>query len=240
MNAADIHTLAAPYALNALSDEEERSFEAHLAACDACQQEVAEFRETAAALGAAASEPSPPDLRARVLAEIDVTRQEAPLLPPPRQESRGARLRSVAMSVAAAAVIVIIGLTTVVARLDSRIERLEARSAEVYSVLAAEDTRRVSVEGAGGRIEVIASPSQDRALVIGHELPTIADDQVLELWIIDDGTARPAGLFRPTDSDRSVELMAFDLSGAEMLAVTIEPEGGSLQPTSEPIMAGEI
>lgn len=240
MSGANNHTLAAAYALNALPGEDERAFEAHLAVCDACQTEVADFRETAAALTSAVAEPAPPALRDRVLAEIDVTRQEAPLLPPPRLEPRTTRLRSVAMSVAAAALIVIVGLTTVVARLDARIERLEARSTEVYSVLAADDATHVTISGEGGQIELIASPTQNRALLIGRDLPVIADDQILELWLIEDRTPRPAGLFRPSRSGRTVELLEFDPGDAQVLAVTIEPEGGSLQPTSDPIIAGEI
>jgi anti-sigma factor RsiW len=77
----DIHTLTGAYAADALSDDERRSFEAHLDECDACAQEVAELQATAAMLGAASFEPPPPSLRDAVLAEIDQVRQEPPAVP---------------------------------------------------------------------------------------------------------------------------------------------------------------
>jgi hypothetical protein len=36
--AADPHSLVAPYALHALSDEDERNFEQHLALCERCRE----------------------------------------------------------------------------------------------------------------------------------------------------------------------------------------------------------
>ena len=43
---ADIHELAAFYALDALSDEERSAFEAHLSGCDQCRAELASQRPT--------------------------------------------------------------------------------------------------------------------------------------------------------------------------------------------------
>jgi len=64
-----IHQLAAAYALDVLTDGEEREYESHLAECPRCQVEVAAFSELSAALAYAAPvEEPPPTLRARVLA----------------------------------------------------------------------------------------------------------------------------------------------------------------------------
>lgn len=74
----DLHTLTGAYAVDALPDDERALFEAHLAACPACEQEVQELQATAARLGAISAAGPPSALRAGVLAEIDGVRQERP------------------------------------------------------------------------------------------------------------------------------------------------------------------
>jgi anti-sigma-K factor RskA len=64
----ELHELAAPYALDALSGEERSAFETHLSGCGRCRAELAELSETVAALGYAAEGPAPPaELRGRIL-----------------------------------------------------------------------------------------------------------------------------------------------------------------------------
>jgi anti-sigma-K factor RskA len=74
----DLHTLTGAYAVDALPEDERTLFEAHLAVCDACGQEVQELQATAARLGAISVARPPAELRNRILAEIDGTRQERP------------------------------------------------------------------------------------------------------------------------------------------------------------------
>src|SRR4029079_6175388 len=68
---AGIHELTAGYALDALDPDERRAYEAHLAGCERCQQELASFWESTEALAVAASGPAPsPALRERILADV--------------------------------------------------------------------------------------------------------------------------------------------------------------------------
>ncbi|MET9020107.1 anti-sigma factor [Actinopolymorpha sp. NPDC004070] len=73
----DLHSLAAPYVLDALPEPELAEFEAHLATCSTCQEEVRELAAVAANLAAATATEPPEQLRARVLAAILTTGQEA-------------------------------------------------------------------------------------------------------------------------------------------------------------------
>ncbi len=68
--AEELHSLVAPYALDALDETDERSFEEHLALCERCRGELAGLREAAAALAytAPATQP-PPELKERSLAQ---------------------------------------------------------------------------------------------------------------------------------------------------------------------------
>ncbi|MEU4656597.1 anti-sigma factor [Streptomyces sp. NPDC023723] len=75
------HSLAAPYALDALEPAERQRFERHLERCGRCAAEVRELSEDAARLGRATAAPAPAALRARVLAAVRTTPQEAPPAP---------------------------------------------------------------------------------------------------------------------------------------------------------------
>src|SRR5215210_3670495 len=78
--ADDLHSLAAPYALDSLDDEQERGFEEHLAACERCREELAGLREAASYLAYAASGPAPPPaLKERILEQA---RSERPNVVP--------------------------------------------------------------------------------------------------------------------------------------------------------------
>jgi anti-sigma-K factor RskA len=72
----DPHSLAAPYALDALEPDERRRFEKHLSRCDRCAGEVRALSEDAVRLAWSTSAPPPPALRDRVLAAVRTTPQE--------------------------------------------------------------------------------------------------------------------------------------------------------------------
>lgn len=75
---ADVHALAGAYVLGALSETERTLFARHMARCEACEQEVAELRDTVPWLVMALPTPPHPALKDAVLAEITEVRQRAP------------------------------------------------------------------------------------------------------------------------------------------------------------------
>lgn len=79
---AGMHDLTAPYALDALPDEERTAFETHLRECPSCRREVGELGGTVARLAAAWERPPSPDLRAQVLQRIRTTPQQPVTRPP--------------------------------------------------------------------------------------------------------------------------------------------------------------
>ena len=79
MSDIEIHHLGAAYALDALDERERAAYEAHFATCDICRTDVREYRAAAAELASLTATPPPPDVRARVMSEIAVTRQLSPL-----------------------------------------------------------------------------------------------------------------------------------------------------------------
>src|SRR5690242_20091134 len=97
MERDDVHELAAAYVLDALGDEERRIFEAHLARCTVCEEELESLRQAAALLAYAAFGPAPqPALRERLLDRARADRRLARVIP------LGRRLRPYALPTAAA------------------------------------------------------------------------------------------------------------------------------------------
>ena len=74
----DVHTLAGPYAMDAISPPDRARFDRHLARCEDCAREIASLREATARLAAAAAVSPPPALKARVMAVAAATRQRPP------------------------------------------------------------------------------------------------------------------------------------------------------------------
>lgn len=74
----DVHSAVGSYVADALEVSERTEFEAHLAYCESCRQEVAEFDETTAELARLVATPPPLALRERVLTSI---REIRPLPP---------------------------------------------------------------------------------------------------------------------------------------------------------------
>src|SRR5262245_4208809 len=100
---SDPHALVAPYALDALDQQEEREFEEHLASCESCRKELARLRETAASLAYAAPGPAPPAaLKERILEQARAERPNVVSLP--RRRSWTAPFAAAAAVAAAAAI----------------------------------------------------------------------------------------------------------------------------------------
>lgn len=237
----DPHTLSGAYALNALPPEETVRFEDHLTRCDTCVQEVRGFTETAALLGEAARRQPPPELRARVLAEVARTRQLAP--PPDRLAEPVRRWWTRGSTwVIAACLAVAVALGTVAWEQAQRIRDLEQNERLVAAVLSDPGAQYTAAEPMEGVfVAAVYSEAHGSLVFSGHGLEPLEDEDY-QLWFTrDDGSVYSAGVL-PVDAQGVVAPVPASPRGAgtEGVAVTVEPLGGSEQPTSEPIMAMPI
>ncbi|MFJ5264780.1 anti-sigma factor domain-containing protein [Streptomyces sp. NPDC088387] len=243
MTTAELHTLTGAYALHALSDEEREAFRRHLAACEPCTQETAELSATAARLGLAVSVTPRPALREQVLHRITTVRQDAPGDPGPTRSGR-AFLRGRPLSrwalAACLAAATALGGTAVWQHQRAEDALEQARQAEqgsdrIAAVLAAPDARTSAAKLSGGATgTVVVSDSQDRAVFVVSGIASPPSGKVYQLWFDDDGAMRSAGLLDAGRSDQTV-LMQGPVDGASGMGITVEPAGGSEQPTSSPL-----
>ena len=248
----DLHTLTGSYALDAVGDEELAEFERHLNRCPSCTSEVRGLRETAARLALATAERPPATMRAQVLTMAERTRQLPPLTderPARRGSSQARRARrvwiprfSVAVAALSVAAAVVFGVTQNSAQnqlssIRSQLASAEAHNHELSAVLAASDARLVSsATSRGGAVTAVVSPGQGKLVVVTSGLPALPASKVYELWLLGPSVAKPSGLLSGPQNGRTDPVVAAGLVAGYKLGITVEPAGGTLKPTTAPIV----
>ncbi|ONI78358.1 hypothetical protein BWI15_02470 [Kribbella sp. ALI-6-A] len=233
----DVHTLTGPYVLDALPDEERREFENHLAYCAACTTEVAELREAAVKLSTQVVTLPPARLRASVLASISQLRQLPPLLDDSAGSDgvvapRGGFGRRSVLALAAAALAVAASGGIAIDQYRERTETAR-NSDQVAAVLAEPDVRTAhgAVSG-GGQATVVASTRKDAAVVVLRGLQSLPSGRTYQLWLMDrTQTAYSVGLAGNQATGQLTKVISSGVAGKVAFGVTVEPEGGSAEPT---------
>lgn len=220
----DVHALSGAYAVDALDDIERAAFERHLAACPECRAEVASLRETAVLLASIEETEPPPGLRARVLADISTVRPLPPEVAPPVQRRR---LRTSLLS-AAAAVVLLLGVGVVVA------QPWEDDPTVAESVLSADDAQSTTLELGEASATVTHSDSLGRAILVTDDMPPPPEGKVYQVWLDQPDGGMVSAALMPVDPDQTVVLDG-DATTATGVGITVEPAGGSPEPTTEPI-----
>jgi anti-sigma-K factor RskA len=241
------HIDAAAYALDSLDGSERAGFEAHLRSCLACRADVKEFRSVVGVLGHAASSVVPPAaLRERILASA--------------RAARPSGLRRTGFPLAWFAVAASLGVA-VLGGLAYRAER--ARGIELASDLAfarVELAGRDSLLGSfmGPEVHVVSlglpgrKPSarvfwnhtRNIFVVTAFDIPPAPTGKTYQLWAITkDKAPMSMGTFNTDRDGRATTVVPVDVQVLaagfiDNCALTIEPSGGSPQPTEQPRMVG--
>jgi anti-sigma-K factor RskA len=236
----ELHLLTGVYALDALDDVERARFERHLRSCGSCAAEVLDFHEAAASLADRVTTNPPPRLRAAVLAEVARTRQVSPSERVHLRRPSGRRI----LATAAAAVVIAAtaGLGGVAwqsrqAAHDAHVAAVQEaqRANELTQVLTdPSNSETVGTLTGGGYATVVAA--RGRAVFATSQLPALPDGKRYQVWLIKpDKRILSAGLLGVKDG--SGQSLVSDVRPGDALAVSVEPEGGSKQPTTTPLVA---
>lgn len=245
----DPHLLSGAYALHSVTGEEAAEVEAAMTTSEELRGEVAELSDTAVLLGLSVKpEDPPPALRGRLLDLIEQTpqlpaehaappeREASPAVPEPAPAAAaGNRLpvRRPAVLLALAAVAVLLfGGGLLVERL-AQPPQSQSESAFARLTSAADVQRTRAPVAGGGTVTVYWSASLNESGVVlnGVRKP---EGRALQMWRLTGTTAVSAGLYTPPRGEHYA-VMSGALRPGEKLAVTVEPPGGSKQPTTKPI-----
>jgi anti-sigma-K factor RskA len=218
-----LHDLTPGYALDALDENERAEYEAHLATCEQCRDELARMQDTVGTLAYAVRSPEPPpELRNRIVAQARAERGNVVPFRPRH------RLTYALGAVAAAAAVVALAIGLWASSLSDDLDQQRS----VVAILADPQARQVPMEGGEGR--VVVTDSGDAALVTS--VPAAPSGKTYEVWVFEGETPRPAGTFEGEAAHDVVRLTRPVPPGA-MIAVTVEADGGVDAPTSPPVMS---
>ncbi|MGW8566808.1 anti-sigma factor [Isoptericola sp. NPDC055881] len=228
------------YALDAVDDLERRTVERLLESDPEARRALDEYRDVVASFTVDSAPPAA--MRDAVLARVAVTPQAGGRsvgLPAAQGTTAGStadrrpRRRWGLVAVAAAAVVAVAVPTTVAVRATQEQARLQDRVDAVAQMMADPSARLVSgaVTGGGEASVLVAG---DDYLFSASGLPGPGDGHDYQLWVVGaEGGVTSAGVLQAADG--SVEHLVQDVPGVGV-AVTVEPDGGSEQPTTDPVV----
>jgi len=251
----DRHALTGVYALDALDTAAEAArFERHLSRCQACASEVRGFRDTATRLALAVARQPPPALRTAVMTEVARTRQ----LPAADDRARHARqgrtllprlaVAGAALAAAAAVILAVVLINTQnqLGRTQQQLSQAKQHLSQAQTELAAINAVRTAADAAlvtkvtpiGGRVTVVSSPSRHQVVVTTSGLPALRAGKVYQLWLIGahGNKIRSEGLLGLHNGRGGPALISGVLPG-DIFGITLEPAGGTVQPTVAPFVA---
>jgi anti-sigma-K factor RskA len=226
------------YALGALSEEERREVEDYLGKHPELHAEVDDLESTANLLALAPQEHEPsPKLRRDLLNSISSSSPgTTPAADPfPRQTGLWRFFGPSGLAAAAALALVTIGMFAWNASLQEENQTLQGE-------LQGQRTS-YALKGTGAAQEVrgeVVRLGDERAVLVAEDLPSPPEGKTYETWILREDVPEPAGLFEPNDTGAAAAPLEGSIEGADAVAVTVEPSGGSSSPTSDPLMTANI
>jgi anti-sigma-K factor RskA len=145
---------------------------------------------------------------------------------------------AVYLSAAAAAAVIVVGGVTLP-------QVLSPGSGQTQELTALEEIRNapdaqeaVATVASGETATLVWSGSLGRSALVVDDLAPLPDGKTYELWYIDSTGPVAAGLFEG-GAGRTVAPLEGTMAEGAVVAVTIEDEGGSDTPTTDPILAIE-
>jgi anti-sigma-K factor RskA len=216
------------YALGCAEEPERLEITGHLErGCPVCTPGVRSAMATMAAIGSAVKPADPPRrLRKRV----------ASMVTPEPQRSRAA----IWIPWAACAAMAIVLLSVTMPQRFRTPDVEQERLTEVLSILNDPATKDAAFGDPAARGRFFVSPGKGVVFIAAH-LPKLDAGRTFEMWVIPaSGTPVPAGTFQALSDNTALHIRRGPVQDVSAMAISIEPTGGSSQPTTTPIIVTKL
>jgi len=253
------------YALDALTPEEKAQVDEHIEHCAEDHSEIAALGAVTPALATLTTPiEAPPTVKGNVMAayRADVAVQEsgAKVAEPPAQAAHGAPVvvpvathstrwampSWLGWAAAAAAVLIVAVVGVYALGQRSQLDQANRRAQEISQAVAAmtaPGSQVAILHGSGPAAGIngfVAIPATGSGYMVMTDVPPAPAGTTYQAWFIADGKPSSAGTMT-AGSDGSVVASGMEpIPGTSVVAVTVEPAGGSAQPTSDPIIVGNL
>ena len=112
------------------------------------------------------------------------------------------------------------------------------QAAGLAQINAADDSQRAATTTAEGQeATLVWSNTLGLSAVLVDDLPALPSDQDYQLWYINGDGPASAGTFDSTGDGTAWRVLDGTMHAGDQVGITVEPSGGSDQPTTTPIVA---
>lgn len=237
----------AVYALGALPAADARRVRSHIASCAQCQEEYHRLRSTASLIGLTAetagnaSDCPSTLLKPRIMREIARQSASAPARDAGPKMWPAYLVAAACLAIAIVSSMANISLSAQNRQMQAELSRNTDSTKKVAQTLAqtrvtladllSNDAKRYDIDGG----QVVTRGSH--AYIAMRSLPQPPRGKVYQAWTLTKGAKKmaPSYTFVPDVNGVAVISLPVDARSMAAVAISVEPEGGSKQPTSKPI-----
>jgi len=254
------------YALGAVTEDERARVEVYIASNPEAKLRLEEMMQTAAGLPFEAAPVQPSEeLKRKLMNRVNADARKRFASMPQTQASSWSRFLDLFRpqagnwaphAIAVLSLFIAIGtglwglsLRNQYVSLQSEVASLRQELAlqrEVITRVASADSRAFAISGTehqpAAHGQLIADPKTGSAVLVVSGLKPLEAGKIYEVWLIKGDTPVAAGLFKVDDQGQAILEVSQNVEPGSYNAVgvSIEPEGGSSQPTGDIVMLGEI
>lgn len=261
MEPREIEELLPFYALDALTDEERELVEAYLRAHPEARGQIDEMGSAASVLPHSVSpvEPSPRTKDA-LMARVAIDQKNAAVrqdqAPRPREIRWVNIFQAFGLGAATVAILWAFVLNIQLSQMKSQVallnEALVAQSNALQEINArlaqtpVAETITISLKGTDvqpqAQGQLIADPNKNSAVLVIDGLDQLEPGKTYQVWLIDGGGPKSAGLLSVDAHGQAVLIVTSELTIGEFsaLGISVEPEGGSQQPTGDIVVLSDL
>jgi anti-sigma-K factor RskA len=226
----------AAYALDCLEAQEAQQVAEHLAACELCRAELQAYQAVVDELpsGMQLHDP-PPALKTRLMQQVRASQASEPA-PAPSWLSRLFGGRAPLWGLASLALVLLLGASNLF--LWQRLNRLESASRDSLRTIQLSGSE--FTPNATGLL-VMSVDGKHGTLVVDR-LPVLDEAHQYQLWLTQDGVRDDGGVFSVDRYGYAAYWVHTDkpLASYTSFGITIEPAGGSLGPTGDKVLGGDL